>query len=153
MTQLVSDEVWRQLDPHAGQLPRPWSWRLRLAVIATVVLALVAGALWRSGTIVPRVEWARHAGSSWSMDPNKRQVGFAVVLRNDGWDSVEVIGAGRSGPGFELVEVHGEFPTVLEPGEEMDLWLDYPGHRLRRRPAGPWPVPVRVNRLWGVYTA
>jgi hypothetical protein len=152
MSQLVTDEVWRQLDPYAGQLSRRTVWRLRIAVTATITLVFAVGAVWYSGIIVPQVGWPALAGSSAGSDPDARRIMFGMTVRNTGWTTAEIIGAGRSVPGLDLVEVRGAFPTRLEPGSEMEFVLVYDVTDCAAYPRGEWPVPVRVSRPWGTYT-
>jgi hypothetical protein len=54
---LVSDEVWRQLDPEAGRLPRRTVLRLRWTISATLALTLLVGLAWQSGLVLPRLRW------------------------------------------------------------------------------------------------
>ena len=142
--------MWRQLDPLAGQLPPRSVRRLRLAVVATVVALLVGGIGWRSGVVVPLLA---AAGSPFhSMDWQTRHVEYAAVLRNDGWGPVEVLGAGRDGPGLDLVEVRGAFPTVLGPDDQLEVVVAYRVTDCAAVTADPWPLTVRVGRFWGEYT-
>jgi len=146
---MVSNEVWRQLDPEAGRLPRRTVMRLRWTVASILVLAVLAGVGWRSGLIVPRVGWPNE-GRSWQVSGNR--IEYEIHVANRGWTPIDVVGLGRSGPGFELVEVHATLPTTLAPGEAMDAVLLYRVNDCAAVPADAWPVPVQVKRTWGTVT-
>jgi hypothetical protein len=147
---MLSNEVWRQLDPEAGRLPRRTVLRLRWTVAAVLVLAVLAGLGWRSGLIKPRVAWP-NAGGSWEVAGNR--IEYEIHVTNRGWIPIEVVGLGRSGPGFELVDVRATLPTTLAPGESMDAVLLYRVNDCAAVPADAWPVPVQVRRSWGTVTA
>jgi hypothetical protein len=147
---MLSNEVWRQLDPEAGRLPRRTVQRLRWTVATVLVLALLAGVGWRSGLITPRLAWPNAGGG---LELRGNRVEYEVHVVNRGWTPIEVVGLGRSGPGFELVEVHATLPTTLKPGERMDAVLLYRINDCAAVPAGPWPMPVQVRRTWGTVTA
>lgn len=152
MERLVSDGVWRQLDPYAGQLAGRTVRRLRLTAAAVVALAVAVGALWWSGLVLPRLAWpAGSGGYGWSTGPDV--VRHDVMIRNEGWTPVEVLGLGRGGAGLRLVEVRGVFPTTLRPGQTMEAAVVYRVTDCAAVTADPWPVPVRVRRPWGIYTA
>ena len=60
MSTLLTDEVWRQLDPGAGRLSRRTARRLWLAYGAGFVAAAAAVAVWLSGLVIPQVGWPLH---------------------------------------------------------------------------------------------
>ena len=146
---LVSDEVWRQLDPGAGRLPRRTVLRLRWTISTTLALALLVGLGWRSGVVLPRLGWPND-GEGWSIEGNR--VEYSMHIANRGWTSVEVLDVGRSGPGFVLDSVRAQLPTTLRPGESMEAVLIYRVTDCAAVPAGEWPVPVTVKRPWGTAT-
>ena len=147
---LVSDEVWRQLDPDAGRLSRRTVLRLRWSLAGAVALALLVGAVWQSGLTVPRLAWTPDSGYGWSTQD--RTIEFEVRIANRGWTPVDIIGIGRSGPGFELRAIRAELPTTLRPGEDLDAVLLYQVTDCAAVPADEWPVPVTVRRTWGTAT-
>jgi len=149
---LVSDEVWRQLDPDAGRLPRRTVLRLRWSLAGAIALALLFGLVWQSGLTVPRLSWTPNSGYGYGGSPRNRTVEYEVRISNRGWTSVEVVGLGRSGPGFELRSVRAQLPTTLRPGENMDATLLYQVTDCAAVPADEWPVPVTVRRTWGTAT-
>ena len=126
----VSTEVWQRLDPLAGRLSRRSVWRLRLGIVVACTASVVASLLWVSGTLYPRVVWFDDGGMSWMLGPD--MVGHEVIVTNDGWSTVRVVGVGRSGPGLELVVVHEgsagqpdpqpfRFPHDLARGEVIHM--------------------------------
>src|SRR5690606_9122870 len=104
-----------------------------------------------SGLVVPRVSWSDSLG--WGSSASPDQVSHEVVVENKGWTPVEVLGMGRSGAGLELLEVRGTFPTTLEAGQIMRVEVVYRVTDCAAVTADPWPVPVRVQRPWGVHTS
>jgi hypothetical protein len=149
---LLSDDVWRQLDPDAGRLPRRTVLRLRWSLVSAVALAVLVGLVWQSGLTVPRLSWPSNAGYGWETSTLDRTIKYEVRIANRGWTTVEVLGLGRSGPGFELRSVRAQLPTTLRPGEDMDAVLIYQVTDCAAVPADEWPVPVTVRRTWGTAT-
>jgi hypothetical protein len=150
VARLVSDEVWRQLDPNAGRLSRTSVRRLWRAVGVALTAAALLALGWQSGVVVPRLEMPREAGLEYGGGPDQLYVVFTV--KNIGSTRVTVTGAGRSGDGLELTDVVAQFPTTLDPGEQMTLRLVY---RLTACVTGPgtaWRVPVRVEWWWAERT-
>jgi hypothetical protein len=149
---LLSDEVWRQLDPDAGRLPRRSVLRLRWSLASTVALAVLVGLVWQSGLTVPRLSWTPNAGYGYSTSTEDRTIEYQVEISNRGWSTVEVLGLGRSGPGFELRSLRAQLPTTLRPGEAMEAVLVYQVTDCAAVPVDVWPVPVTVRRTWGTAT-
>jgi hypothetical protein len=153
MAGTVTDEMWAQLDPSAGQLSRRTVRRLRLGALIVLVILAAGLVTWRSGVVVPRLTQPER-GANLSGGTDEDGV-VEVRLRNSGWSTVTVTGAGRSGPGLDLVTATGNrerFPITLEPGEDFDLVLIYRVTACDFQPAGPWPIPVTVERPWGSQT-
>jgi hypothetical protein len=148
---LVSDEVWRQLDPDAGRLARQTVLRLRWSMAGVLVLALLVGLAWRSGVVVPRLTWA-NTGYSWG-GIGAGVVEYELPVTNRSWTSAEVVAIGRSGPGLELQTARAELPAMLAPGQGMDVMLVYRVTDCAAVPADAWPVPFTVRRTWGTVTA
>jgi len=147
-TPLLTDVVWRQLDPHAGRLSRRTARRVRLAIAVALVAVVLGEFCWYAGLIAPRLSWTDSLGSEYGWDP----VHHSVSVHNDGLLSVRVLGVGRSGPGFTLSSVTGTFPTTVDPGGDLKFTLTYLVTDCAAVPAGAWPVPIRVERPWGVQT-
>jgi hypothetical protein len=146
----ISDDVWRQLDPEAGRLPRRTVLRLRWSLGGAFVLAVLAGLVWQSGLTVPRLGWTDNSGYGWSIEG--RHVEYEMRISNDGWTPVTVTTLGRSGPGLALRSVRAQLPTTLRPDESMDATLVYDVTDCAAVPADAWPVPVTVSRVWGTAT-
>ena len=150
----VSDEVWAQLDPHAGRL----SWRtvvLNWVTIVGAVLLVIAGALvWRTGIVVPRLAWP--GLHQWQEDPAWVRVWITVV--NRGRVPATIVDVGRSGPGLELLDVEGPdrapspFPVTLGAGEGVTAVLVYRITDCDATPVGDWPLTAVVDRPWGTMT-
>lgn len=153
MAQLVSDEVWAQLDPDTGRLSRP-TVRWMTVALSAAALVLASGALlWRSGVVMAHLSWDRYAGGySHSGGPSGR-VEQNVKVHNDGWTAVTLLGAGRDMPGMSLVEVSPVFPFALGPGETMEFVVTFEVVECAEVSRDAWPVPVTVRRWWGEQTA
>ncbi len=115
-----------------------------LAVIAVVGFV----AVWRSGAIVPRLSIGDVGGFGYS-ELRGGPIHFEFTIANAGSLPVTVLGAGRGGPGLELVRVDGAFPIELDPGESTTFVLHYRVTDCSVTVTDPWPPPVRVRRLSG----
>ena len=144
---MLTDVVWRQLDPYAGRLSRRTVRRIRWGVAALLLLTAIGELVWYAGVLVPRVSW-RSPGYGFGSSPPHH----SVIVHNDGLRPIRVLGVGRSGPGFRLDRVDGPLPSTVEPGEYLELVLIYAVTDCAAVPTGPWPVPVVVERPWGVQT-
>src|SRR5882757_11301641 len=99
--ELVRDEVWRRLDPHAGRLSRRQSRRV-LACFATLLILAFGGVwAWTAGVFGPRFGPAQLTG--WDTAPGEFHI--SVMLENAGERPIALAGAGRDGPGLVLVGV------------------------------------------------
>jgi hypothetical protein len=152
MARLVSDEVWRQLDPNVGRLSRRTSRRLLLSGVVGLVVVLAAAVGWRSGAVSPRLVWSQDSAYAFSFGPGG-PVTASVNVTNSGWVPLTLVGVGRSGPGLELARVEGILPITLGPGDATTFILTYRITDCAAVPHDPWPVPVRVKRWWGEQTA
>jgi len=153
VARLVSDEVWQQLDPNAGRLPRRTTNRMRYLGVVAVIAAVGIGAVWRTGVFEPRLEHNRHAGRWASASPvPERTIERSVTVINRGWVPLTIVGAGRDGPGLELTGVQAAFPVTLGRGEEVEFAVAYRVTDCAAVPREPWPVPVRVRMWYGERT-
>jgi hypothetical protein len=150
-TDLLPDDVWRALDPYAGRLPRGTRIRMRLAAAGAVALLVACIVVWQSGIVVPHVVRS-DTSFGWSADMATHKVTQIVSIRNDGWRTITVTGVGRSGPGMVLTSVDRAMPVVLPPSTAIELSLSYDVTDCAAVPQGRWPVPVRVQRPWGVFS-
>ena len=151
MVELLTDEVWAQLDPHAGRLSRRQARRMWAAVLACLVLAVSGLYLWRAGLVVPRVERDGLMGG-FEASVEGRGFSIGVPLMNNGQLTETVVGVGASGPGLTLLPSADTFPRTLAPHTGELLILRYAVTDCAAVPAGDWPVPVRVSRPWGTVT-
>jgi len=161
MTTLLTDEVWTQLDPHAGRLSRRVATRLWTGG-AVAVIVLLAGVLaWWAGLVVPRLAWPGGDGGYAYSAPPGGPVAHEVTIVNAGRIPVHVVGIGRDGPGLKLQAVStafdtvvpARFPLAIEPGQTLTVTLVYQITDCSAVGRQPWPVPVRVERPWGEQTA
>jgi hypothetical protein len=151
VARVVSDEVWRQLDPNAGRLSRRTAARLTNAA-GIAFLAYLAGILlWLSGVVVARIDWPDSAGYGSVSGPDI-PLSQDIVVTNRGWLPVTVVGAGRNMPGLHLLSVQGGLPRTLHRGEQLTIQVQYQVVDCAAVPTGEWPVPVRVRMWWGVQT-
>jgi hypothetical protein len=148
---VVRDEVWARLDPHAGRLSRRSTVRLWLGGSVLAVLAAVGVLVAHSGVIVAQLYWVPEAGSASGGGPDLPPY-LEFTVANLGRVPVTVVGAGRSGPGLELIDAAGPFPVTLAPGDTMLVRLTYRITDCDGVPRGWWPVPLRVDRWWGEQT-
>lgn len=150
--QVLSDETWAVLDPKAGALSRRTVRRLWGGLAGLVVLLVAGGLVWRSGLAVPRLgNDEGPLAESGVSGPGVHLFTVSQRVTNHGWHTERVIGAGRDGPGLELVKAHG-LPRKIPPGESITIRLSYRVTDCGTRIPGAWPVPVRVHRPWGDVT-
>src|SRR5690625_3704064 len=130
MSELLSDQTWRQLDPYAGRLSRRDLLRVLLAAVAGAVAVVALGAVAWSGLVVPRVDTGNAGGYGYLEDTGI--IFYKFTVTNHGSTPAEVIGLGRPGPGLQPVplpdevveESTNEFGS-LEPGEQMWVAVAY----------------------------
>jgi hypothetical protein len=148
---VVSDEIWRQLDPGAGRL----SWRTATRLWLVGGLIVVVGALgylvWDGGYLLARLEEPSDH-MSLEVYPG-RSATYHLEVTNAGRVPVTITGAGGDAPGLQLVRVDGALPVELAPGRTAFLGLVYRVTDCAARP-GPddWPVPVTVDGPWFPHT-
>jgi len=147
--ELLTDEVWARLDPHAGRLSWRQARRMWQAVFACVVLLGAALYGWRAGLIEPRFEPPSAQNWSAQFDAQAGEFTLHLPLMNQGALTETVLGVGRSGPGLTLLPPVDIFPLTLahDTGEEVPL--RYRVTDCAAVPAGDWPIPVLVSRPWG----
>jgi hypothetical protein len=159
--QLVSDEVWAQLDPRAGALSRADTRLITRLTALAVVVAAAAMALWVSGFVRANLSWSDSQGYGSSFNPHTHTFSTDVVVKNNGWTAVRVTGIGGDGAGLHLTgttqphistDLGRTVPFTLEPGQTAILALDYQVTDCAAVTSGSFPVPVRVKRFWGTQT-
>lgn len=154
MSELLSDQTWRQLDPYAGRLSGRERGRVFLVVVLVLLLvaAVTAGA--RSGLLAPRVSDTGSSMVGFDHDAGVMHYVFGIV--NEGRFPVEVVSVGRAGPGLAPAEppVWENWESLvtggwLGPGDIVQVGVAYEVTDCQAVPDGPWPVPVRMARPWG----
>jgi hypothetical protein len=165
MSNLLSDDTWRQLDPRVGRLSPRDRRRVRLALVAGALLIAAAAAVAASGLVIPRIADPLLGGGSYAYGYHGDDwvVYHTFEVRNAGAVPFEITGVGRSGRGLELIDFPveigghpaGEVNELgrLGPGERMELGVAYQVTDCAAVPDEPWPVPVNIGRPWGTYTA
>jgi hypothetical protein len=148
MADLLTDEVWRSLDPHRGRLPRRQTRQLLLAAALAGLLAVAGLAIWRSGLVMPGLDQTAD-NTSWSAGGGRFVLHLPV--RNEGWTTLTVTGVGRGGPGLQLTDVVG-VPATVAPHRMTTVYLFYRVTDCAAVQRGAWPVPVRIQRPWGTLT-
>lgn len=148
MGRMISDGVWRRLDPYPGALAPGTVRRLRVAVAVAVLAAVALGAAWHTGVVVPRFTASAN-------EIRTSDTGFEIpvtITNRNAWAEVSIDSVGRSGPGLELTRVANPPPRSLAPGESVTVTLVFRVTDCAVVPVAPWPVPVRVARSWGIQT-
>jgi hypothetical protein len=146
----VSDEVWRQLDQHAGQLSARTYRRVRWLAVIAIVAAVVLATSWYAGVPGPRLT-AGWNGRLANTDTRVFQHEITITNQNR-WLPVRIEEVGRDGPGLNLLPVTGFTPQTLALGEALSFTLSYQVTDCAAVPDEPWPLAVRIHRPWGVQT-
>jgi hypothetical protein len=148
---LVSDEVWRQLDPGAGRLSRRTTRRLWLTFLVGLALYVSGAAAWYSGLVMPQLRWDSN-GTSWQVWEDQNLARLTINVRNDGLFPATLVSAGQSAPGFELIGVEGALPVTLRPGDVIAVTLAYRAIDCAVIPPDDWHQAAVVTRPWGNQT-
>lgn len=165
MTQWVTDEVWEQLDPHAGTLTRNQRKRLGTVAVAAGLVLAAAFAIDRSGIVRAHVEYSADTSFEGAATVNPKIFTRQIAVKNTGWTTVRVLGIGSDGPGLRLLapaEVDAQskttgitqtrLPLALHPGQTVMMAVAYQVTDCNAVPAGSYPVPVRVDAPWETQT-
>lgn len=163
--QWVGDDVWQQLDPHAGALTQRQR-RRTVAATAAVAVILVAGfAIDRSGFVGARVGYDDRAALEGSASVKPPLFAREIPVKNTGWTTIRVTGIGQDGPGLHLIgpgdtvgmqqvsELRGTpLPFDLHPGQTVILAIGYRVTDCDAVSSAPFPITVRIDRPWGTQT-
>lgn len=165
MTEWVSDDVWNRLDPRAGALSRAQSRRLTWSAAAGAVVIIAAIFLNLSGLIHARIVMPEDRSDGGAAYTDTKTIARQVVVHNEGWTTVRVTGIGKDGPGLRLLgpddpggpnknsEIPGARPPFdLHAGQTVTMAVIYKITDCAAVSDGPFPVPVRVDSLWGTQT-
>lgn len=121
---MAEANVYDQLDHTAGRLSARTIRLLRIAIALAMVVAAGVVVLLHSGLVTPRLGWPDSGG--WGMESGPGRLSFTVPVQNQGWVPVTIVGIGRSQPGLQLQPpLRGLFPLTLQPGQSVELTLDY----------------------------
>jgi hypothetical protein len=148
---LLTDDVWRQLDPNAGRLPRRQTVLIWISIAVAGVLVAAGFVVWRGGYVVARVDTRDEAsGYGWGTGTN-RSFTIDLPIANDGRTAITVTSVGRAGPGLALTAPVG-LPFTLAPGHGVVVYLKYTVTDCAAVKSGAWAVPVTVRMWWGSQT-
>ncbi|WP_433419539.1 hypothetical protein ACQP1V_05700 [Microtetraspora malaysiensis] len=126
-------------------------WTILLVIVALVSAA--AAASWYSGMVRARLQTVMLEGRSGSGDSDTRVMTIRFGIRNEAWTPVTIVGAGRSSSFMRLLRVEGTHtPITLGPGDTTDFEFVYKVTDCSAVSAQKWPIPVRVERPWGMQT-
>ncbi|MEW1838192.1 hypothetical protein AB0392_09560 [Nonomuraea angiospora] len=155
---MISDEVWVRLDPRAGMVRRIAYGRWLLAGLAV----LVAGAIWTSGAIVPRLSHSTGGGgatTTYQDEARRRHIEAEIVLEvvNEGWlpTTVTAVGVRSAGLTLRSVTLDGSesFPRSIPPGTRMTLSLVLAVTDCRTALSEDVRLVVEAEQWWGRTTA
>jgi hypothetical protein len=161
---LLSDEVWAQLDPHAGRLSRRGMLRLWLAIAVALAVIVGLGVALRGGIVSPQLAFEPTNGNGSSKGAISAQSPATwnqnVTVTNNGWLSVTITKIGGDLPGARLASIQS-LPVRIAPHQHVDLTLTYsivdcpPGTgssldgMTTTYYSGTPTVPLTVRRFWG----
>jgi hypothetical protein len=182
MATVIDDDVWRKLDPSTGRLKRRTRLRVTVALALALATLIVAGYVHSSGLFSPRLTlfhsdsaYEYPDGSDWLIfnDSTQRttRVRQALIVENNGWYALTIVGADRDRPGMRVTQVtigdiHLEgntwrtggrpltpgAPYRLEPGASVSIQVHYDITDCRAVPPTPEPIPLRVIGPLGART-
>ncbi|WP_433352785.1 hypothetical protein ACQP25_06085 [Microtetraspora malaysiensis] len=126
-------------------------WTILLVIVALVSAA--AAASWYSGIVRARLQTVMLEGHTGSGDSDTRVTTIRFGIRNEAWTPVTIVGAGRSSSFMRLLRVEGTHtPITLGPGDTADFEFVYKVTNCSAVSPQKWPIPVRVERPWGMQT-
>ncbi|GAA0409308.1 hypothetical protein Acor_61590 [Acrocarpospora corrugata] len=132
---------------------KPRVRRKRGLVLAAVLVLLAGVFVWNSSLVNARfqVVWLDGSQGWGSGDTKTFSIRFGV--KNDGWTSTTIVGAGRSNSSIRLVQIEGvKLPITLEHGDTAQLEFVYEVTDCNSVLIEEWPIPVQVARPWGTET-
>jgi len=144
----LSDDVWQQLDHHAGRLSRRTFWPLTTGLIVLIGLAAATVVSWRT---VANPFDSDVASFSASTSPSPMRFDVTFEVRNAGLVPITIGGVGRDGEALTLLDAWAT-PARVQPGDTTTIHVEYAVADCRDYEHGSWPVPVRLDRPWGTQT-
>lgn len=145
---MVSDEVWQQLDPHAGRMSRRGFRVFCAAVVAAAAIAALTAAGWRTAVTPVELDWVVGGDAEAQLHPPRFENGFTV--RNAGLLPVTITGVGGEIAGLRFDGVGGPaLPVTLQPGESVYVRVRYAITNCDAVPSDPLPVHFHIDRPWG----
>jgi hypothetical protein len=151
---LLTDEVWDQLDPHAGRLSRRSVRRWCLAGLGLLMVAGAVVAVLRSGLVEPRLvvrvdSYSGEFRHSTASPTSPADITADITLTNRGFFDVTVTRVGASVTGVAMVGTT-TMPLVVPAGQSVEVTLNYKVTTCHI--PSDMPIPVTVHRFWGAQT-
>ncbi|MEY9907925.1 hypothetical protein ABIA35_004157 [Catenulispora sp. MAP12-49] len=139
--------------------------RLLAGGSAALVLGFSSVLLWLSGSVHARVTSPQpgDGGDTWRQD--RKEFTTGVLIKNDGWSALRIVGVGRDEPGLRLLasddsgithpfsKPSASVPFTLQPGETVAVTIAYQVTDCAAVGVGKLPIPIRIERTWGTETA
>jgi hypothetical protein len=147
---LLTDEVWRQLDPDAGRLSPVERRRVTIAIGVVCTLAIAALLVRLSGVIVPNIAIGTTAFSG--VDTGPRTFFQTLNVHNGGWRAEEVVAVARPPRGMRITAVDG-LPISIPADSEAHVTVHYVVDDCSAVTPGPVAVTLRLHRPWGTASA
>jgi hypothetical protein len=154
--QVVSDEVWAQLDPNAGRLTRRTVAKMVATLVATILVGIAGLAVYRGGYLTPRlradgatVSFERPVAVS-SEHPILLAVNFELTDHGNTGVTVRSLG-GDVGP-WKFVSTWN-LPSHLAPAEAVIVKVTYRLDSCDGLPTSEdlpsFQIPMVVQHWWG----
>jgi len=147
---LLTDEVWRQLDPDAGRLPPGERRRVAIAIGLVCILGIAALLVRLSGLVVPNIA----VGTTVSSGADSTQHTFFQTLNvhNGGWRPEKVVGVANPQQRVRVTAVDG-LPVSIPVDSEAHVTVHYVVDDCSSVTPGWLPVTLRLHRPWGTASA
>ena len=147
---LLTDEVWRQLDPDAGRLSRGDRRKVAVAIGLVGCLGVAAVLVRLSGLIVPNIAIGMTASSG--VDSQQHTFFQTINVHNGGWRTETVVGVAGPPRGVRITAVDG-LPVSISADSESHVTVHYVVDDCALAVPGPDPVTLRLRRPWGTASA
>jgi hypothetical protein len=148
-TELLTDEVWAQLDPRQAQLVRISRRAAAALTAAALLLTALVVAVLSSGVLRASVGVSSSSGSA---EQGSRVVRQSFVIDNRGWTEVRIAAVQDATRGTTLIHLDGA-PGPIPAHGSTGLVLTYRIDDCAAvRPGTDLAAHLRLDRWWGVQT-